>query len=59
MASFRERGKTFLRVSHALAEVVDSCQRAIWISEGSVVNDGPAGDVCAAYLAWAQGGAPA
>ena len=59
MASFRDRGKTFLLVSHSLPEVVDSCQRAIWIMEGRVVRDGPAAEVCDAYRAWAQGGAPA
>ncbi len=56
MAALRERGRTFLLVSHSLADVVESCARAIWISEGRVLEDGPAADVCAAYHAWAQGG---
>jgi ABC-type polysaccharide/polyol phosphate transport system ATPase subunit len=59
MASLREDGRTFLLVSHNLADVVESCQRAVWISEGQVVRDGPAEDVCAACHAWAQGGSPA
>ncbi len=54
MSHFRERGKTFLLVSHSLADVVESCQRAIWIAEGRVVKDGPAPEVCAAYHEWAQ-----
>jgi ABC-type polysaccharide/polyol phosphate transport system ATPase subunit len=58
MLKFREHGKTFLLVSHSLADVTESCQRAIWIAEGRVVQDGPAGDVCAAYHAWAQGTSP-
>jgi ABC-type polysaccharide/polyol phosphate transport system ATPase subunit len=58
MAGFRDRGKTFLLVSHALDEVRATCTRAIWIAEGRVERDGPAADVCDAYLAWAQGGAP-
>jgi len=59
MAGFRDRGRTFLLVSHSLPEIVENCTRAIWISEGRIVKDGPAADVCAAYHAWAQGGTPA
>jgi ABC-2 type transport system ATP-binding protein len=59
MNGFRERGKTFLLVSHSLGEITESCQRAIWIAKGRVVEDGPAAEVCDAYHAWAQGGAPA
>ena len=57
MEHFRERGKTFLLVSHSLAEILDSCQRAVWIGEGRVVRDGPAAEVCAAYHEWAASGA--
>lgn len=59
MAGFRAREKTFLLVSHSLEEVSSNCSRAIWISEGRIVQDGPAKDVCAAYRAWAHGGKPA
>jgi ABC-2 type transport system ATP-binding protein/lipopolysaccharide transport system ATP-binding protein len=59
MAGFHERGKTFLLVSHSLPEIVANCSRAIWISGGRIVQDGPAEAVCAAYHAWAQGGATA
>jgi ABC-type polysaccharide/polyol phosphate transport system ATPase subunit len=59
MAGFHARQKTFLLVSHALGEVTSNCTRAIWISEGRIVQDGPADAVCAAYHAWAQGGTPA
>jgi ABC-type polysaccharide/polyol phosphate transport system ATPase subunit len=58
MAALRENGRTFLLVSHNLADVVESCQRAIWISEGCIVRDGPAEEVCAAYHAWARGVLP-
>ena len=57
MAALREKGRTFLLVSHSLADVAESCARAVWISEGRIVEDGPADAVCAAYHAWAQGGA--
>ena len=56
MAALRERGRTFLLVSHSLSDITDSCTRALWISEGRIVKDGPADAVCAAYHAWAQGG---
>ena len=56
MAAFHERGKTFLLVSHSLPEIVANCTRAIWISGGRIVQDGPAAEVCDAYHAWAQGG---
>ena len=52
MKHFRERGKTFLLVSHALPDIVETCQRAIWISDGRVERDGPADEVCAAYHEW-------
>jgi ABC-type polysaccharide/polyol phosphate transport system ATPase subunit len=55
MAGFHARGKTFLLVSHSLSEIVENCSRAIWISGGRIVQDGPARAVCAAYHAWAQG----
>lgn len=54
MAHFRDRGKTFLLVSHSLPDVRESCQRAIWIRDGSVVMDGPSDEVCDAYHEWAQ-----
>ena len=56
MAALRERGRTFLLVSHSLSDITDSCTRALWISDGRILQDGPADAVCAAYHAWAQGG---
>jgi ABC-type polysaccharide/polyol phosphate transport system ATPase subunit len=57
MAGFRDRGKTFLLVSHLLDEVRETCTRALWLAEGRIVRDGPAREVCDAYQAWARGGA--
>ena len=57
MAALRENGRTFLLVSHSLSDVTEACTRAVWISEGRIVADGPAREVCAAYHAWAKGGA--
>ena len=56
MEQFRDRGKTFLFVSHSLEEVVATCQRAVWIGEGRVVADGPAAEVCERYRAWSHAG---
>ena len=48
-----------LLVSHARTDITENCQRALWISEGRILRDGPADEVCAAYDAWARGGTPA
>ncbi len=58
MNQFRERGKTFLLVSHSLEEVVETCQRAVWIADGRVMRDGPAREVCREYLEWSRSGGP-
>jgi ABC-type polysaccharide/polyol phosphate transport system ATPase subunit len=54
MAGFRDRGKTFLLVSHALDEVRETCTRAVWLAEGRIERDGPAAEVCDAYRSWAH-----
>lgn len=43
-------GRTVLFVSHALDVVERLCDRVSWLSHGSVVQEGPAGDVVANYL---------
>ena len=57
MAGFRDRGKTFLLVSHSLDEVHETCTRAVWLAEGRIERDGPAAEVCDAYRAWAHAAA--
>lgn len=54
MAAFRDRGKTFLLVSHSLDEVRETCTRAVWLAEGRIERDGPADEVCDAYRSWAH-----
>jgi ABC-type polysaccharide/polyol phosphate transport system ATPase subunit len=49
LASLRQAGKGLLFVSHAVAAVREMCDRAIWIDHGSVVLEGPVGDVLDAY----------
>jgi ABC-type polysaccharide/polyol phosphate transport system ATPase subunit len=59
MQGFRDRGKTFLLVSHSLPDVVETCQRAIWIEDGRIERDGPAAEVCRAYHEWSVARRPA
>ncbi|GEN35146.1 ABC transporter ATP-binding protein [Aneurinibacillus danicus] len=49
MKRFRDLGKSILFVTHSLTSVRNFCDRAIWISEGSVQMDGQADLVCSAY----------
>jgi ABC-type polysaccharide/polyol phosphate transport system ATPase subunit len=57
MREFRARGKTFFLVSHSLGTIVESCERALWVSEGRIVRDGPAQEVTEAYHEWSLSGA--
>ena len=57
MAGFRERGKTFLLVTHSLTEVEKSCHRAVWLLDGEVVADGDPREVCEGYRSWSRNGA--
>lgn len=51
MTSVREtEGATILFVSHNMIAVQNLCERAIWLTQGAVVQDGPARDVVNAYL---------
>ena len=56
MESFRKAGKTILFVSHALAQVRETCQRAVWIHEGGIVKDGDAAAITEAYHRWSLDG---
>ena len=45
-----QAGTTFL-VSHSMASIRDTCERAIWINKGVLEMDGPADEVVKAYEA--------
>ena len=45
------KGTTVLFVSHSDDQVKEICQRAIWLSHGEVMADGPAAEVCDQYRA--------
>lgn len=38
-------------VSHNMQVIRDMCTRAVWLEKGAIVQDGPSGEVCDAYLA--------
>lgn len=49
-------GTTLLFVSHDIEQVKRLCSRAIWIDHGVLKADGPAAEVCDAYVAAMQQG---
>ena len=60
IAVLRESGTTLLYVSHAVADVVKHCERALFIKDGSLAMDGPSRDVSNVYLDYmfGSGGKP-
>lgn len=46
----KESGKTIVIVSHSLDSVKDLCDRAVWIYEGHIKEDGPTEKVVKDYL---------
>jgi lipopolysaccharide transport system ATP-binding protein len=51
MEDVKQHGRTILFVSHNMQPIVRLCERAILISRGAILKDGPAVDVASAYLA--------
>jgi ABC-type polysaccharide/polyol phosphate transport system ATPase subunit len=50
LEAFRERGKTILFVSHAPAQVLSLCNRAVLLDAGRLVLDGSPTEVIERYL---------
>ena len=50
MGSFAESGRTVLFVSHNLDAVRSLCQTGIWLKDGNIHMNGPAGEVIDSYL---------
>lgn len=44
------QGRIAMLVSHSMDSVQDLCNRAIWLDQGRVMQDGPPEEVCLAYL---------
>jgi hypothetical protein len=49
---FREKGKTFLFVTHSTGDVVRLCKRSIWLNDGSIRRIGVSKSVVEEYHAW-------
>jgi ABC-type polysaccharide/polyol phosphate transport system ATPase subunit len=49
IVNFKNRGKTILFVSHALPQVSQLCDRALWLEQGRVLFEGAADEVVQAY----------
>src|SRR5690625_3326368 len=47
----RERAGTVFLVSHSIRAVRNMCDRAIWLDQGKVVDDGPSDEVMDRYAA--------
>jgi ABC-type polysaccharide/polyol phosphate transport system ATPase subunit len=55
MEALRDRGKTFMLVSHSGEQIRSNCDRAIWLHHGRIVRDGGAAEVTEAYHQWSLG----
>jgi ABC-type polysaccharide/polyol phosphate transport system ATPase subunit len=55
MNRFRQKGVTFILVSHAMGVVRELCQRAVWLDGGCVRADGPSVEVTAAFESFVGG----
>lgn len=50
IGSVAKGGRTVLFISHNMIAVNSLCQRAIWMKDGKIVEDGPTGEVARKYL---------
>jgi len=50
MGDVAKEGRTVLFVSHNMVAVQSLCSRVIWLHEGKIVEEGPAGQVVSSYL---------
>jgi homopolymeric O-antigen transport system ATP-binding protein len=46
---FRNEGRTIVLVTHAMGTVKDTCDRAIWLTHGSITGEGDPADLVDAY----------
>ena len=55
MEDVGQQGRTVLFVSHNMAAISRLCQRAIWLNNGRIIEDGPADKVVASYMTTGTG----
>jgi ABC-type polysaccharide/polyol phosphate transport system ATPase subunit len=55
IVSFKTAGKTILFCSHSMFHVEEICERALWIKDGRVEQDGRSRDVVLAYSNYERG----
>lgn len=53
MAEIRERAGTVFLVSHAAKTIQETCTRALWLHNGTLIQDGPAEETAESYRWWA------
>ncbi len=51
MKELKQQGKTMVFVTHSMAQVKELCDRAVWIHEGHIKEDGNVNEVVEHYLA--------
>jgi lipopolysaccharide transport system ATP-binding protein len=59
MEDMSNSGRTIIFVSHQMQAVAQLCDRALLLQEGTVIRDGPGGDIVAEYLQTVGGGGSA
>jgi len=57
MHGFLASGTTMLLVSHDLMAIERVCQRVVWLDQGRIRDQGPAGDILNSYRQFEQGAA--
>lgn len=50
MQDIRNEGRTIIFVSHNMQAITRICKRAIYLSEGVIIKDGPAKEIASTYL---------
>ncbi|MDT5060832.1 MAG: lipopolysaccharide transport system ATP-binding protein [Acidobacteriota bacterium] len=58
MGDIARKGRTVLFVSHNLSSIAVLCNRALYLSSGHLIEDGPAAKVVESYITKAIGGSP-
>lgn len=56
MVRFKDEGRTVLYCSHALYQVAEFCERAVWLRQGRVAASGASRDVIVAYEDYLRAG---